>query len=206
VARRTKEQAEQTKQALLDTALEMFSQQGISQTSLKAVAAGAGVTHGALYWHFKNRHDLVSSLYQERRLPLNTLFLDQLQAARQDALSAITIYLSEWVSLVVENPTWQRCWRTFHQAPQRCAELEDLSSQLNEERTQWHDQLSKLIKKARKQKQLRSKPKHKPDLLADNLMILVQGLINASLTSPPLCRDHSQAKQIIQGYLKGISR
>ena len=61
--RRTKEEAEQTRLLLLETALVMFAQRGITNTSLKDVAAEAGLTHGALYWHFKNKTDLVVALY-----------------------------------------------------------------------------------------------------------------------------------------------
>lgn len=208
MARRTKEQAEQTKQALLDTALEMFSRQGISQTSLKSIAAGADVTHGALYWHFKNRSDLVEALYHERRLPLDELFLDQLQAARQSGLVAIKQFLLEWFDLVRSNDSYRQRWQVFHQqSGVPCPELERLAELLEGERSQWLDSLTKLIKKARKQKQISAKPnKGKPDMLADNLLILVYSLINSSLLMPALCKSHKQAEQMIDTYLKGISR
>lgn len=204
MARRTKEQAEQTKQALLDTALEMFSQQGISQTSLKSIAAGAEVTHGALYWHFKNRTDLVETLYHERSLPLDVLFLDQLQAARQDALVALKDFLLEWFKLVVGKATYTRRWQVFHtQMSGSCPELEHITPQLEEERNRWRDSLGKLIKKARKQKQISTKA-GKQDLLADNLLILIYSLINTSLATPTLCKGKKQAAQVIDTYLQGM--
>lgn len=208
MARRTKEQAEQTKQVLLDTALEMFSQQGISQTSLKSIAAGAEVTHGALYWHFKNRSDLVENLYHERRLPLEEVFLDQLQAARQSAVVAIKQFLLEWFDLVLGDDRYRQRWQVFHQqSGVACPELASLSEQIAEERTQWLVSLSKLVKKARKQKQIAAKPnKGKPDLLADNLLVLMYSLINTSLMTPALCKGHKQAEQMIDTYLKGVSR
>ncbi|KSB87046.1 hypothetical protein LFZ31_05135 [Salmonella enterica subsp. enterica serovar Newport str. S09097] len=39
-------------------ALRLFSQQGVSATSLAEIANAAGVTRGAIYWHFKNKSDL----------------------------------------------------------------------------------------------------------------------------------------------------
>lgn len=204
MARRTKEQAEQTKQALLDTALEMFSQQGISQTSLKSIAAGAEVTHGALYWHFKNRTDLVETLYEERSLPLDALFLDQLQAARQDALVALKDFLLEWFKLVVGRATYTQRWQVFHaQMGGSCPELEQIASQLEEERNRWRESLGKLIKKARKQKQIQTKT-GKQDLVVDNLLILIHSLINTSLATPALCRNKKQAERMIDTYLQGM--
>lgn len=204
MARRTKEQAEQTKQALLDTALEMFSQQGISQTSLKSIAAGTAVTHGALYWHFKNRSDLVETLYEERALPLDELFLDQLQAAKQDALVALKGFLLDWFKLVVGQASYTQRWQVFHaQQGGSCSELAQIAPQLEEERKRWRESLSKLIKKARKQKQIPTKT-GKQDLVADNLLILIYSLINTALATPALCKGKKQAEQVIDTYLQGM--
>ncbi len=52
--RRTKEEAEVTKQRLLKAALEVFSRKGYTDTRLEDIAAEAGVTRGAIYHHFGN--------------------------------------------------------------------------------------------------------------------------------------------------------
>jgi AcrR family transcriptional regulator len=41
------------------TAFRLFSQRGLSNVSMEAVAAEAGVTKGSLYWHYRNRRELV---------------------------------------------------------------------------------------------------------------------------------------------------
>jgi hypothetical protein len=46
MARKTKQQALETRQHILDVALRLFSQQGVSSTSLAAIAKAAGVTRG----------------------------------------------------------------------------------------------------------------------------------------------------------------
>jgi AcrR family transcriptional regulator len=63
--RRTKEQAAETRQALLDAALRVFSRQGYAATRLEDVAQEAGVTRGAIYWHFKSKADLYNTLVAE---------------------------------------------------------------------------------------------------------------------------------------------
>jgi len=52
--RRTKEEAEVTRQRLLKAALEVFSRKGYADTRLEDIAAEAGVTRGAIYHHFGN--------------------------------------------------------------------------------------------------------------------------------------------------------
>jgi xanthine/uracil/vitamin C permease (AzgA family) len=46
MARKTKQQALETRQHILDVALRLFSQQGVSSTSLATIAKAAGVTRG----------------------------------------------------------------------------------------------------------------------------------------------------------------
>ncbi len=63
--KRTKEEAEQTRQALLDAALVIFSRKGFAATGLEEIAERAKVTRGAIYHHFKNKRDLYLTLMRE---------------------------------------------------------------------------------------------------------------------------------------------
>jgi TetR/AcrR family acrAB operon transcriptional repressor len=63
--RRTKEEAAETRQALLKAALSVFSQKGYASTTLEDVAKEAGVTRGAIYWHFGSKAELYSALLDE---------------------------------------------------------------------------------------------------------------------------------------------
>ena len=55
MVRRTKEDALETRKRILDAAVEVFNRLGVAQTSLNDVAKEAGVTRGAIYWHFTNK-------------------------------------------------------------------------------------------------------------------------------------------------------
>ncbi len=73
MARKTKQQALETRQHILDVALRLFSQQGVSSTSLAAIAKEAGVTRGAIYWHFKNKSDLFNEIWVLSEANINDL-------------------------------------------------------------------------------------------------------------------------------------
>lgn len=60
--RRTKEEAEKTRQDLLKAALSIFSQKGYASTTLEDVAQEAGVTRGAIYWHFGGKAEMYNAL------------------------------------------------------------------------------------------------------------------------------------------------
>jgi len=70
MARRTKEEAQATRSLILDTAELVFEQRGVSGTSLNEIAKAAGLTRGAIYWHFQNKADLFNAMMDRATLPL----------------------------------------------------------------------------------------------------------------------------------------
>lgn len=60
--RRTKEEADVTRQSLLKAALVVFSRQGYADTRLEDIAEEAGVTRGAIYHHFGSKIELFQTL------------------------------------------------------------------------------------------------------------------------------------------------
>ena len=59
---RTKEQALETRDAILAVATAMFDRLGWREVNLADVAAGAGVTRGAVYWHFGGKAGLFEAV------------------------------------------------------------------------------------------------------------------------------------------------
>jgi TetR/AcrR family acrAB operon transcriptional repressor len=63
--RRTKEEAEITRQHLLKKALVVFSKKGYAAATLEDIASEADVTRGAIYWHFGSKAELYNTLVRE---------------------------------------------------------------------------------------------------------------------------------------------
>jgi len=74
MARRTKEDALETRNKLLDSAELLFQSQGVSRTSLQDIARRAGATRGAVYWHFTDKADLFNAMMERVTLPLEAAF------------------------------------------------------------------------------------------------------------------------------------
>lgn len=72
MARKTKEEAQETRDGILDAATRVFYEKGVSNASLEEIARAADVTRGAVYWHFKNKLDLFSAIHDR----LHNSFLD----------------------------------------------------------------------------------------------------------------------------------
>lgn len=90
MARRTKEDAQKTRQVILDTALKLFCEQGITETSLTDIATLAGVTRGAIYWHFKNKNELFINLWDEFCEPLSNLLDASICADEPDPINKLS--------------------------------------------------------------------------------------------------------------------
>ena len=62
MVRKTKEDTEQTYTALLDAAERVFKDKGVAAATLNDIAGAAGMTRGAIYWHFKDKEELFDAL------------------------------------------------------------------------------------------------------------------------------------------------
>ena len=62
MARRTKADAEKTRQKILKASLDLFVEKGYERTTFEDVADRIQLTKGAVYWHFKNKSDLFAAL------------------------------------------------------------------------------------------------------------------------------------------------
>jgi AcrR family transcriptional regulator len=70
----------QTRQMLLDNALELFGSQGFHATSVQTIVDQAGLTKGAFYHHFASKEDLLR-LIHDQFLEVQRETADQIMAA-----------------------------------------------------------------------------------------------------------------------------
>lgn len=103
MARKTKQEAQETRQHILDVALRLFSQQGVSSTSLGEIAKAAGVTRGAIYWHFKDKSDLFSEIWELSESNIGELELEYQAKFPGDPLSVLREIL---IHVLVMLPTY----------------------------------------------------------------------------------------------------
>lgn len=87
--RRTKEEAEQTRQSILDAAVEVFSERGVAKSSLENVAKAADVTRGAVYWHFKNKQEIFDALHDRLHTPFIQRILEGLEVEHPDPVGQL---------------------------------------------------------------------------------------------------------------------
>lgn len=107
--RRTKAEAEETRQAILAAAERVFFKKGVANSSLDEVAAAAGVTRGAIYWHFSSKSDLFIGLYESVALPESDLLdFDDPDLKGLALLAKIEEAACKWLALLAGDEQRQR--------------------------------------------------------------------------------------------------
>jgi TetR/AcrR family transcriptional regulator, acrAB operon repressor len=89
MVRRTKEEAAETRNSILDAAERVFFEKGVSRTTLADIALEAGVTRGAIYWHFANKGDLFNEMFDRVLLPLDELKAASVNPEEPDPLGRL---------------------------------------------------------------------------------------------------------------------
>lgn len=83
MARKKKEEAQKTRQQLIEAAIGLFATRGVANTTLTDIADAAQLTRGAVYWHFSSKAEIFNAIW-EQQLPLREMIRDRLILSEKD--------------------------------------------------------------------------------------------------------------------------
>ena len=78
------EQSKRTRIALMNAGRALFSSQGYADTSTQSIVQRAGVTRGALYYHFEDKAGLFQAVFEELKLLRLQQIVERIQTAEGD--------------------------------------------------------------------------------------------------------------------------
>ena len=200
MVRQTKENAEITRQRIIDAAREVFLSRGVSRTSMEQIAAQAGVTRGAIYWHFSNKTELFSALREQVLLPLIDRMDDSLLLENNDdPLGQIGKFLSGTIDALNESSDTRQ---TFEIMMVKCEYVEELSAVL--EQTLYNceriaKKIEQLYGRAKTKGQL--KPTDSPAILAMDTHLFFSGLIHLWVKDLDNKHYRAQATALISNHI-----
>ncbi len=115
MARKTKEDTELTYAALLAAAEQVFFDKGVAQTTLSDIAAAAGMTRGAIYWHFEDKAALLRTLFGQAMLPMETMLAKLDSCSDRDPMDALRQLCIHSLTSLAQSPQQQRIFSImFH--------------------------------------------------------------------------------------------
>ena len=201
MVRKTKGESQATYDALLDAAEKEFSAKGVTRTTLNDVACAAGVTRGAIYWHFKDKGALFQAMCDRVFLPMQALLHEVSTAPSIDPLAALR-HLMLHMLMQVANDTRQRT--VFDIMFHRCEKNEEMAFLVNEreKRGECLARLELLLREAVTQKILPDATDTAVAVQALNAYLI--GLIYEWLVDPSAYELSRHAGTMIDVFLAGL--
>ena len=115
MVRKTKEDTELTYAALLAAAEHVFFDKGVAQTTLSDIALAAGMTRGAIYWHFKDKAALLEALFEQAMLPMEAMLAELDVCSEADPLGALRQMCIRSLTTLAQSQQQQRIFSImFH--------------------------------------------------------------------------------------------
>lgn len=200
MARKTKEEARETRAAIQKAALALFATRGISETTLSDVARTAGVTRGAIYWHFENKEALLRSLRDETCLPYEQIALAGEKEDEPDPLGRLRDMLRALIEDAAESGVTRQVFQIWLDRGR--LGIKDRGENAQEEEERRHAAIRKtesILKNAVRQGQL---PKNFDIRLgAVSMMSFIDGTIVAVLLAPASRNIKNDILRLIDAFL-----
>jgi TetR/AcrR family acrAB operon transcriptional repressor len=204
VVRRTRNEALETRNSILDTAERVFSERGVSHTSLADIAAAAGVTRGAIYWHFRNKADLFDAMMNRVVLPMEEMTARAADASLEDPLAYVRACAINILERVIDDP---QCKRVFEICCHKCEYVDEMLQVRDrhiEGREKCLSHIEGGLRNAAKKGLLAAGVN--PRYAAVGLHALVDGLIMNWILDPRYLPLKREAGHVIDLYLDGLRR
>lgn len=116
--RKPESDSQDSRERILAAAARVFSRKGFQRASLDEIAAEAALTKGAIYWHFRSKNDLFSSLLRQRFQHNTAPMPEELMRvlAASDAASrkrGVVTMLVGMIRRIREDADWPRLYLEF---------------------------------------------------------------------------------------------
>lgn len=202
MARKTKEDAAITREQLLDAAETVFRQRGVARSSLAEVAAAAGVTRGAVYWHFRDKADLCSAMCERAMLPLETLLSDAAAAQHDDPIGMLRDLALGALMRLAQDPRSQAIFEVLLHESERTAEMAPMTARRQRERRHCLAHVEDLLQQAVGKGQL---PKDTDTALTTvALHAYIGGIMNSWVIDPAAFDLEASAPALIDAFMAGL--
>lgn len=203
MARKTKEEALQTRALLLDAAEQLFSERGVARTTLNDIATAAGVTRGAVYWHFQNKTDLIHALWDQAVLPLEASFEELIQTMPDDPLGRVRAKAITVLKQMVHD---ERCRNLMSIILHKCEYVEEAGGWREGYLAKRSECLTEITDDFRQAIALGQLPPDlDPQFAAIGIFAAIDGLCFHWLLNPGLFSMEEKAQFYVDNYLTGLA-
>lgn len=202
MARRTKEEAAATRDSILDAAEKLFVEQGVSRTTLQHIASEAGVTRGAIYWHFDDKGALFNAMMERVTLPFECALSGLGKSDAGTVLSDIRQFFVEIFRVTETNPQARRVLEIASLKVEFVSEMDAVRVRRRQSKCELTEQVVERLELAQAAGLIRADVE--PQLLAAGLWALMDGLIRNWMFEPTSFSLIDLGDKMIATMLEGI--
>ena len=203
MARRTKAEAQATRDHLLDTAEHVFLRHGVSRTSLNDIAQAAGVTRGAIYWHFTDKADLFNAMMERVTLPMEQSVERASDPSLDDPLAQVRRSVVDALRRTATEPQVQRVFEIATHKVEYIDELSGVRERHLAVRNTCLSQVQRCLVRARQEGRVTRRMSARS--MAIGLHALIDGLIQNWMLDPRAFDLVQVGKQVLDAYLAGLA-
>lgn len=201
--RRTKQESERTRRQILSAARREFARRGVTRTSLEHIAAAAGVTRGAIYWHFANKSELFHAMREQVSLPLvDRMNFTLLSASDADPLAAVEAFLRNLIYSIADD---KMTLHTLQIMSFKCEYVDEFQSELKRQTRRCQElvgQLTSVYDRARRGGMLRAGVT--PAIAALDTCVFVNGLVRLFLLDESAAFVRPHAEGLIAAHVASL--
>lgn len=199
MVRKTKEDAQQTRQRIIDAAREVFLSRGVSRSTLEHIAAQAGVTRGAIYWHFKNKAEIFHAMREQVFLPLIDRMDDTLTEESNDAITQIENSLCDTVHQLNQNTEMRQIYEIMMIKCEYVDEFSTVLQQILQNCSSITEKMQSAYERAQAQQLLGTS--QSPRALALDTHLFFSGLLHMWVKDADGSRFRFQAIELIKSHI-----
>lgn len=199
MVRRTKEDALATRDAIMDAAAVLFEQQGVAGTTLQHIATAAGVTRGAIYWHFLDKGALFTALMERAKMPMETAMQVLDREDTDDPLRDLRDCMLESLRLTATNEPMRRMFDICTRKMEMVGEMSVMLERLLHSHQRWMERAESRIRIGIRRGQVR--PDVSPRAAALGLWCAMDGLIRIWLANPAAYDLQDAGRQLVESQI-----
>ncbi len=202
MVRRTKEEAAATRDSILDGAEILFAKHGVSRTTLQHIATAAGVTRGAIYWHFVDKGAVFSAMMERATMPMDAAVKLAGERAPTDPLQSLRDEMMAVLQIVEGDEKARRVFEIATLKTEFTDEVDSARAHKRESVARWRGRLQDQFAQAKAEGTLPASVD--PRNASMCMWVMLDGLIRNWIFEPGAFELVDLGAELIDTYIAGL--
>lgn len=201
--KRTKKDAEKTRNAILKAAVNVFAEKGYCRSTINDIASAAHVTRGAFYWHFKNKVDVFTALAQNIDEPLQQIY-EPVLTDENATLEDLKHMIYKLFHMITTDVQFQKIYEILNFKTELHGELSELMHKFRKDYEKYIFLIEHILSHLQKKEEIRNNINIKA--ASAGLLSFFVGIMDTWLMHKELFSLQEYGMEMLNVYFKGLEK